>query len=93
MELEDDLIQIAEEADLIQAERITEDNTGPRGGRDGRKNGDMEEAVRVVEELMLALNLDEIQAEQSGEGWKVKFRGSCGDCNELNISHVFKIPV
>lgn len=72
MELdEDDLIEIAEEADLIQAERIVEDNFGPRGGRDGRKRG--EEAVREVEELMLAMNLDkaEIQAEQSEEGWEV----------------------
>uniref|UniRef100_A0A4W6EBA4 Zinc finger NFX1-type containing 1 n=1 Tax=Lates calcarifer TaxID=8187 RepID=A0A4W6EBA4_LATCA len=73
MELdEDDLIEIAEEADLIQAERIVEDNFGPRGGRDGRKRG--EEAVREVEELMLAMNLDkaEIQAEQSEEGWEMQ---------------------
>ncbi|TKS70677.1 Zinc finger-containing protein 1 [Collichthys lucidus] len=50
MELEeDDLIEIAEEADLIQAERIIEDNTDPRGGRDGRKKGDMEEAVREMQ--------------------------------------------
>lgn len=75
MEVEDeDLIEIAEEADLIQAERIIEDNIGPRGGRDGRKKEDMEEAVRAVEELMLAMNLDKsvIQAEQSNEGWEVK---------------------
>ncbi|XP_044066857.1 NFX1-type zinc finger-containing protein 1-like isoform X2 [Siniperca chuatsi] len=75
MELEEeDLIEIAEEADLLQAERIIEDNIGPRGGRDGRKKGDMEEAVRAVEELMLAMNLDkaEIQAEQSEEGWEMQ---------------------
>ncbi|KAI3369880.1 hypothetical protein L3Q82_024689 [Scortum barcoo] len=70
---EEDLIEIAEEADLIQAERIIEDNTGPRGGRDGRKNGDME-AVRAVEELMLAMNLDkaEVQPEKSEEGWEMQ---------------------
>ncbi len=88
---EEDLIEIAEEADLIQSERIIEDNTGPRGGRDGKKNGDMEEAVRAVEEMMLAMNLDnaEIQPVQSEEGWEVKLRDfSCGDCNEFNISQV-----
>ncbi|XP_039653022.1 NFX1-type zinc finger-containing protein 1 isoform X2 [Perca fluviatilis] len=71
---EDDLIEIAEEADLIQAERIIEDNIGPKGGRDGKRNGDMAEAVRAVEELMLAMNLDktEIQAEQSEEGWEMQ---------------------
>lgn len=76
LEEEEDLIEIAEEADLIQAERIIEDNTGPIGGRDGRKKEVMEEAVRAVEELMLAMNLDkaEIQAEQSEEGWEVKLR-------------------
>ncbi|XP_023281831.1 NFX1-type zinc finger-containing protein 1 [Seriola lalandi dorsalis] len=75
MELEEeDLIEIAEEADLIQAERIIDDNIGPRRGRDGRKTGNMEEAVREVEELMLAMNLDkaEIQAEQSEEGWEMQ---------------------
>ncbi|XP_042361275.1 NFX1-type zinc finger-containing protein 1 isoform X2 [Plectropomus leopardus] len=76
MELEDeeDLIEIAEEADLIQAERIIEDNIGPRGDRHGRRHADMEEAVREVEELMLAMNLDkvEIEAEQSEEGWQMQ---------------------
>lgn len=74
MELEeDDLIEIAEEADLIQAERIIEDNTDPRGGRDGRKKGDMEEAVREVEYLMLAMNLDKAEtwAKQSEEEFQV----------------------
>ncbi|XP_034726304.1 NFX1-type zinc finger-containing protein 1 isoform X2 [Etheostoma cragini] len=71
---EDDLIEIAEEAELIQAERIIDDNIGPKGGRDGKKNGDMEEALRAVEDLMLAMNLDkaEIQAEQSEEGWEMQ---------------------
>lgn len=84
LELED-FIEIAEEADLIQAERIIEDNTGPRGGRDGVRKGDMEEAVRAVEELMLAMNLDkvEIMAEQSKDGFEVKLGGNfpCGGCN------------
>ncbi|XP_040014742.1 NFX1-type zinc finger-containing protein 1 [Xiphias gladius] len=75
MELdEEDLIEIAEEADLIQAERIIEDDIGPRGGRDGRKRGNTERAVRVVEGLMLAMNLDkaETEAEQSEEGWEIQ---------------------
>ncbi|XP_073324275.1 NFX1-type zinc finger-containing protein 1 [Pagrus major] len=75
MELEEeDLIEIAEEADLIEAERIIDDNTDPRGGRDGRRKEDIEEAVREMEEQMLAVNLDEaeIQAEQSEEGWEIQ---------------------
>ncbi|XP_070815806.1 NFX1-type zinc finger-containing protein 1 [Chaetodon trifascialis] len=71
---EEDLIEIAEEADLIQAERIIDDNMGPRGGKNDRKKGDTEEALRKVEELMLAMNLDgaEIQAQQSEEGWEMQ---------------------
>nr|XP_004547697.2 NFX1-type zinc finger-containing protein 1 [Maylandia zebra] len=69
---EEDLIEIAEEADLIQAERIIEDNFGPRGIRDARKKEEMQDAVREVEDLMLAMNLDKvkIQAGQSEEGFK-----------------------
>ncbi|XP_063329532.1 NFX1-type zinc finger-containing protein 1 [Pelmatolapia mariae] len=69
---EEDLIEIAEEADLIQAERIIEDNFGTRGIRDARKKEELQDAVREVEELMLAMNLDkaEIQAEQSEEGFE-----------------------
>lgn len=87
MELdEEDLIDIAEEADLIQAERIIEDNTGPRGGRSGIKKGDMEEATRAVEELMLAMNLDnsEIAAELSDEGFEVKLGGDLDLFNKTN---------
>ncbi|XP_032369209.1 NFX1-type zinc finger-containing protein 1 isoform X2 [Etheostoma spectabile] len=71
---EDGLIEIEEEAELIQADRIIDDNIGPKGGRDGKKNGDMEKALRGVEDLMLAMNLDEaeIQAEQSEEGWEMQ---------------------
>uniref|UniRef100_A0A665VRZ3 Zinc finger, NFX1-type containing 1 n=1 Tax=Echeneis naucrates TaxID=173247 RepID=A0A665VRZ3_ECHNA len=75
MELdEEDLIEIAEEAKLIEADRIIEDNIGPRGGRDGRNAEKMEEAVREVEKLLLAMNLDksEKQAEQSEEEWKMQ---------------------
>ncbi|CAK6952727.1 NFX1-type zinc finger-containing protein 1 [Scomber scombrus] len=73
-EEEDDLIEIAEEADLIQAERFIEDNIYPRGGRDDKKREFMEEAAREVEELMLAMNLDkvEIKAENSEEGWEIQ---------------------
>jgi len=75
LEDEDDLIVIAEEADLNQKERFIEDGGGPRGGRDGKRSGDIEEAVRAAEEMMLAINLnaDEVQPEQSEGGhWQVK---------------------
>lgn len=79
---EEDLIEIAEEADLIQADRFIDDNLDPRGGRDGRKKEDTEEAVRAVEELMLAMNLDkaDIKAERKEgkmekEEWEVKLGG------------------
>lgn len=83
MELEEEvlLIEIAQEADLIQAERIIDDYIDHGVGEDGRKNGDTEDDVREVEEMMLAVNLDkvDIQAEQSEEGFQVKFRDfSCG---------------
>lgn len=71
---EDDLIEIAEEADLIEAERIIEDDMGFRGDSDGEEALDTKEAVRELEDLMLAMNLDEaeIQAEQSEEGWEIQ---------------------
>ncbi|XP_068451312.1 NFX1-type zinc finger-containing protein 1 [Clinocottus analis] len=72
---EDDFIEIAEEADLMQEERFIEDGSDPRGGRDGKKNGNIEEAARELEELMLAMNLDtdDVQAEQSeGGGWEIQ---------------------
>ncbi|XP_063766744.1 NFX1-type zinc finger-containing protein 1 isoform X2 [Eleginops maclovinus] len=83
---EDDLIEIAEEADLIQAERFVEDNIGPRGGRDGRKNDDMEQALKGLENLMLAMNLDEaeIQAEQSEAGWEMQ------PAQKRNMKHKIK---
>lgn len=75
MEMDEDLIEIAEEAELIQAERMIDDEwtIGPRVGEDDRKKGKQEETVRDVEELMLAMNLDNvyIQAENSEEGWEV----------------------
>ena len=78
MELDDGdyLLYIPEEADLIQAERIVEDNIGPRGGRDGKKKDEMAQTLRALEDLMLAMNLEEteIQAEQSEAGWEVKLR-------------------
>uniref|UniRef100_A0A3Q3JND9 RZ-type domain-containing protein n=1 Tax=Monopterus albus TaxID=43700 RepID=A0A3Q3JND9_MONAL len=71
---EEDLIEIEEEADLIQAERIIEGDTGRRDGRDGGKKGDMEEAVHAMEELMLAMNLDNAQkqVEQSEDGFQMQ---------------------
>ncbi|TNN78713.1 NFX1-type zinc finger-containing protein 1 [Liparis tanakae] len=71
---EDELIVIEEEADLNQKERSVEDGGGPRGGEDGKKNGDIEEAVKAAEEMMLAINLntDEVQPEQSEGGWQIQ---------------------
>ncbi|XP_024125640.1 NFX1-type zinc finger-containing protein 1 isoform X2 [Oryzias melastigma] len=75
MEVED-LIEIAEEADLIQEERMIDDNwtMSPAAGKDGRQKGDLGDAVRAVERLMLAMNLDNVgpQAEQSGEAWQMQ---------------------
>lgn len=73
---EEGLIEIAEEADLIQAERIIDDYIDLRVGRDGKKTRNMEDDVRKVEKLMLAMNLDkaDIQAEQNEEGWMVKIQ-------------------
>lgn len=71
-EEEDDLIEIAEEADMIQAERFVEASNMHHGrDEDLRKT---EEIVRDMAELMLAMNLEntEIQAEQSEEGWEVR---------------------
>ncbi|KAL6112273.1 znfx1 [Pungitius sinensis] len=67
----DGLIAIAHEADLILAERFVEDNVS---GRDGGRTADQGKDVKAVEELMLAMNLDEheIQADQSEDGWEVQ---------------------
>uniref|UniRef100_UPI0037E7DECA NFX1-type zinc finger-containing protein 1 n=1 Tax=Semicossyphus pulcher TaxID=241346 RepID=UPI0037E7DECA len=72
--LEEDLIDITEEADMIMAERIIEDYIGPRDRREGRKEEDLQEAVRVAEEMMLAMNLNkaEIQPEQSDGEWEMQ---------------------
>ncbi|KAF7649472.1 hypothetical protein LDENG_00140980 [Lucifuga dentata] len=74
MEVEEqDLIEIAEEADLIQAERFIEDNTDHRDIQKERNKKAMEDAVREVEEMMLAVKLEnaEIQPGQSDEGWEI----------------------
>ncbi|KAK6320892.1 hypothetical protein J4Q44_G00078680 [Coregonus suidteri] len=69
---EDDLIDIAEEADLIQAERYVEVSDMHHSRDDDRRK--MEETVRDMAELMLAMNMEntEIQAEQSEEGWEMQ---------------------
>lgn len=63
-----DLIDITEEADLIQLERIIDDSD-PREAQYGRKNKDDE---RMLEEMMLVMNMDndEIQQESDAE-WQV----------------------
>ncbi|XP_028303349.1 NFX1-type zinc finger-containing protein 1 isoform X2 [Gouania willdenowi] len=71
---EDELIEIAEEADLIQAERIVEDwSFNPHHGRDGKKKRNMEESVEAVEKLMFAVNLNETQTatEESNNEWQI----------------------
>lgn len=69
---EEDLIQITEEADMIQADRIIED-IDFLADEDGMH---MEDNVQEIEEMLLAMNLDnvDIQAEQSEDGWEVNFR-------------------
>lgn len=71
MEVEhEDLIDITEEADLIQEERIIDDSD-PREAQDSRKNKD---DLKMLEERMLVMNLgqDEIQHEESNDEWEVK---------------------
>lgn len=65
----EDLIDIREEADLLQAERIIDDSD-PREARDGRKK---KEAMKKLEDMMLVMNLDndEIQQEENNEEWEV----------------------
>lgn len=72
MEVEpEDLIEIKEEADLIEAERFIDDSD-PREAQNSRKNKD---DMRQLEERMLVMNLDENQEEiQRGESdveWEV----------------------
>ena len=71
-EEEEDLIEIAEEADLIQMERFVEVSDMHHSHDDDRRK--MEETVRDMAEMMLAMNLENtlIHAEQSEEGWEVR---------------------
>lgn len=71
LEEDEDLIEIAEEADLIQAERFIEDDWGFRGDRDAVRQKNIRDAVRTAEDLMLAIDLDkeDIQPEK---GFEVK---------------------
>lgn len=63
-----DLIDITEEADLIQSERIIDD-FDPREARGSRENKD---DVRMLEEMMLVMDMDnnETQQENNAE-WEV----------------------
>lgn len=64
----EDLIDIIEEADMIQAERIIDD-FDPREAKDKKKKNDM----KRLEETILVMNLDqdEIQHEISNEEFEV----------------------
>lgn len=71
-EMELDFIDIQEEADWLQADRIIEDwNIRPRGEKEDRKER-LNQAVKEVETLMLAMNLDNAdnQAEQTEDGFE-----------------------
>ena len=73
-EEEDEMINIVEEADLIQAERYVEDTEDHRSDRDKEKARVMEENLREVQHTMLATMFEdaEIQLEQSEDGFQVK---------------------
>ncbi|XP_041672918.1 NFX1-type zinc finger-containing protein 1 isoform X2 [Cheilinus undulatus] len=74
------LIEVTEEAAMILAERIIDDNTDFRGGREERKKKkerDMRRAVQELEERMLDMNLGkaEIQPQQNeneNEVWQIQ---------------------
>ncbi|KAM4582295.1 NFX1-type zinc finger-containing protein 1 isoform 2-T2 [Fundulus diaphanus] len=76
IEVDDDLIAIAEEAELIQAERMIDDGwtIDPRADGDDKKKENFEETVEEVEEMMLAMNLEkvDVRAEQNEEAWQIQ---------------------
>ncbi|XP_072308696.1 NFX1-type zinc finger-containing protein 1-like [Eucyclogobius newberryi] len=61
--LEDVFINIVEEADMMAAERFIDDSIYPRGGKHEHKERDTEQVLREVEGLMLAISLDEPEAQ------------------------------
>lgn len=65
----EDLIEITEEADLIQADRIIDDEPY----RDGSGRANSAKKLKQVEKMMLALDLDEVEVkdEPNGEEWEV----------------------
>ncbi|CAJ1050338.1 NFX1-type zinc finger-containing protein 1 isoform X2 [Xyrichtys novacula] len=74
---EEDLIQIIEEADMILADRIIDDDSWFRDDREGQKKKDLQRDLRELGEQMLAMNLGEaeVQAEQSENKepeWKIQ---------------------
>ncbi|KAM9410372.1 NFX1-type zinc finger-containing protein 1 [Pholidichthys leucotaenia] len=68
----EDLIEIAEEADLIQEGRIIEDEWVIED-RDGRKKEEMKQAVKAIEEMMLAVNIDEADIQdEDNDGYQMQ---------------------
>ena len=66
----DDLIEIAEEAALIQAERYVDDEADHQGRQGNKQRQD--ENVQMVADLMLAMNLDNtVVLQQDQDGWEV----------------------
>ncbi|XP_062302008.1 NFX1-type zinc finger-containing protein 1, partial [Osmerus eperlanus] len=71
----DDLIEIAEEAALIQAERYVDDEVDHQGRRGNKQRQD--ENAQMVADLMLAMNLDNtvvLQQDQDGFEFQSKQR-------------------
>ncbi|XP_075997105.1 NFX1-type zinc finger-containing protein 1 [Genypterus blacodes] len=69
------LIEIAEEADLIQADRMIDDDMGDGDGDLGRAlNDHMKVDIQDLEAEMLAMNLEEveIQADQADQGFQIQ---------------------
>ncbi|XP_077386229.1 NFX1-type zinc finger-containing protein 1 [Festucalex cinctus] len=74
-EEEEELIEVAEEAALIQAERIIEDNIDTRRGKDDKEERRREAAaMERMQKSMLAMGMNQDQQipEQAEEQWQVQ---------------------
>lgn len=73
-----EFINIKEEAELLEAERIIDDFVYSQGGRNGNKKEDAGQAVRAIADMLLAMTLDDPETltepnAAMNEGWQVKF--------------------
>ncbi|XP_077428659.1 NFX1-type zinc finger-containing protein 1 isoform X2 [Vanacampus margaritifer] len=72
---EEDLIEVAEEAALIQDERIIEDNVDTRRGKDDKEERRREAAaLEILQKSMMAMGMDQDpqKTEQTQEQWQVQ---------------------